>query len=336
MSETVEQNPTPVPARRWFRQPATMIAAGAALLLVVQWYDNHQQMKILQTELARRSADVGKSNIETVVQSREAPVRVDAAEPPAHDAHGPRAALETLQLELARSRDESMLAEIEQTLLAAEQQIAASGNTRTALLSLQSLDARLTRADRPQFAALRKAVARDIERLKLVPALDIAATAARLDEIASGIDGFPLLSEARPAGAAPAGKPPVQNEADPWLRFLREFWQDVRGLVRVEKIDQAEMTPLNGSQAFFLRENLRLRLLGARVALLAHNEKSYKADLKAARDWLTRYFDGRVEAVAGAVAALRQLHDGAAGVVAVDLATSLDAVRSLRASVGPR
>jgi uroporphyrin-3 C-methyltransferase len=315
-------------SRPWYLQPAVAIAVAAALLLTVQWYGNHQQTKTLQAELAQRFAATEQVRDNT----REAQAKLDTLEAKQHESQGQQVALESMYQELARSRDESLLAEIEQTLLVANQQIQVAGNVRSALVALQSVDARLARLDRPQFAAVRTVIARDIERLKLAPRVDPAAIAARLDEVAASVDGLPLLIEARPSDAPAARKQPLPAEDSLWLRFAREFWQDVRDIVRIEKIDNADTAPLAPSQAYFLRENLRLRLLGARLALLARNEKSYRADLKAARDWLTRYFDVRKDAVTNALASVRQLHDGAISVELPDVTTSLDAVRNFRAT----
>ena len=175
---------------------------------------------------------------------------------------------------------------------------------------------------------MRKAVARDVERLKAAPQIDIAAYAARLDELAATIDALPLTAETRPADVP---RKPATADGDAWTRLAREFWRDLRDLVRIQRIDAVEAVPLAPSQTYFLRETLRLRLLGARVALLARNDRSYRADLKAARDWLTRYFDARSENVTTALATLRQLQEQAAGIEPIDLAGSLDAVRALRA-----
>ncbi len=317
--------------RRWYLQPAVMIAA-AALLLALQWYDNHQQVKTLQAELTRRLAAADADSRNTTEQVREGQGKLEQLEAKQHESQNQQVALEAMYQDLARSRDESLLADIEQTLLLANQQIQVAGNVRPALIALQSIDVRLARIDRPQLAALRKVMARDIERLKQAPRVDPAAIAVRLDELAAGVDGLALLIEARAADAPAARKAAPSPEARPWLRFAREFWADVRDLVRIEKIDNADAAPLSVPQTYFLRENLRLRLLGARIALLAHNEKSYRADLKAAGEWLARYFDVRREAVAAAVAAVRQLHDSALNIELPDVTPSLDAVRVFRAS----
>ena len=164
----------PSPPRSRRPQAALIIAVVAALLLAVQWYDNHRQMKMLQTELARRLAAADVENRGATEQVRET----------ARDAQSRLAVLEAAVQELGRGREESLLADIEQTLLAANQQVQLSGNTRAALLALQSVEARLARTDRAQFAGLRKSVAADIARLKDAPRVDFVAVAARLDEVA--------------------------------------------------------------------------------------------------------------------------------------------------------
>ena len=80
-----------------------------------------------------------------------------------------QAALEALYRDLAPSRDEIALSEIEQVLLVASQQLQLAGNVPSALTALQLADAKLQRLDRPQFVPLRRALARDMDQLKAVP-----------------------------------------------------------------------------------------------------------------------------------------------------------------------
>jgi uroporphyrin-3 C-methyltransferase len=81
------------------------------------------------------------------------------------------------------------------------------------------------------------------------------------------------------------------------------------------------------SQQFFLRENLRMRLLSARIALLARDEKAFRADVRSARDWLQRYFDAHDRQVAAALAALKQLSETDVSIDLPEISASLDAVR---------
>jgi uroporphyrin-3 C-methyltransferase/uroporphyrinogen III methyltransferase/synthase len=71
------------------------------------------------------------------------------------------------------------------------------------------------------------------------------------------------------------------------------MWTDVRQLIRVRNVDTPDALMLSPTQAYFLRENLKLRLLNARMALLSRNEGAFRADLIAAQEALVKYFDTR-------------------------------------------
>ena len=127
---------------------------------------------------------------------------------------------------------------------------------------------------------------------------------------------------------AAAEKPPENEPA--WRRFLREAWQDVRQLVRVENIDKPEAPLLTPSQQFFLRQNLKLRLLAARFDLLFRDQANFRADLGAAEAWLKKYFDTRVQSVQQMVTLLSEVKKTEMGAELPGLAASLDAVRVLQ------
>ena len=324
-------------ARQWFRQPLAAVGLAAVVVLAWQWYDSHQQIAQLQQELGQRlaAADVENKQSRSVAEQvregvRDSQVKLGVLEAKLQESQNQQIALEALYQELSRSRDESLLADVEQTLLAANQQLQVAGSVRSALIALQAADARLARMDRPQLAGLRKIITRDIERLKLAPYVDVIGISARLDNLLASVDSLPLLMEGRPAVASGGGKEGAEASDGAWTRFVREVWHDLRDLVRVENMERTDAPLLAPPQVYFLRENLKLRLLGARLALLAHDEKSFKADLGAARDWLARYYDGRDKTVAGATAVVRQLYDSQISLELPDIAGSLDAVRNYR------
>ena len=309
----------------------------AVVLLAWQWYASHQQINALQLELARRLAVADVENKESrgvVAQvreaTREAQVKLGVLEGKLQESQNQQIALEALYQELSRSRDESLLTDVEQTLLVASQQLQIAGNVKSALIAVQAADARLARIDRPQLAGLRKVLARDIERLKVAPYVDVIGISARLDNLMGVIDALPLAMEGHPLDTAPAARLAADPGANAWTRFTRELWRDMRDLIRIEKMDRPDVPLLAPGQTYFLRENLKLRLLAARLALLARDEKSFRADLNAAREWLTRYYDARDKAVANAAVTVRQLHDSRVGIEVPDVTASLDAVRNYR------
>ena len=85
-------------------------------------------------------------------------------------------------------------------------------------------------------------------------------------------------------------------------------------------------------QEFYLRENLRLRLLGARIALLSHDDAGFKTDVTVANAWIKQYFDMRRKTVQSISATLMQLAATPMPSDLPDLAGSLTALRALKAT----
>jgi uroporphyrin-3 C-methyltransferase len=76
-----------------------------------------------------------------------------------------------------------------------------------------------------------------------------------------------------------------------WEQVLGDIWDDARNLVRVSRIDRPEASLLAPEQSYFVRENLKLRLLNARLGLLARHFEVVRADLTQSLDDLSQYFD---------------------------------------------
>ena len=290
----------------------------------------------LRTEVAKRLTDADAALAQSRTRDsdlanelREAQAKLALLDTRVGESQTQQASLDALYRELAPSRDELALNEVEQVLSLASQQLAIAGNVQAALAALQLADAKLSRYDRPQLVALRRALARDIDKLKSVPYVDVAGMSLKFDQVISTIDTLPLAKDER----LPAPSPPPPPADEPaWQRSLRDAWSEIKGLVRVEVSERAAAPLVPPDQQYFLRENLRLRLLTARVALLSHDDGAFKADATAANAWIKRYFDTRAKAVQGASATLTQLAATPMPSELPDLAASLTAVRTLRAT----
>ena len=311
---------------------AVLLAGGLGALA---WYDTRSRIGTTQEELARRLREIETDardarSAARVAQeaAREAQVRVGQLEGRLAESQSQQLALEALYQDLSRNRDEWQLAEIEQVLAIAQQQLQLARNVRAALLALQLAEARLARADRPQFAPIRRALARDIERLKAAPVVDFPAMAMRLDNMIATIDSLPLAFEERTEREKPAKAPAAERGL--FARLGAEIWDEISQLVVVRRIGATEPPLLPPSQAYFVRENLRLRLLNARASLLARDEAGYREDLRAATAWLQRYFDPRSKATADAVAQLKQLAGVSITFDMPAISESLDAVRGYK------
>jgi uroporphyrin-3 C-methyltransferase len=314
---------------------ALIVALLALLLLGWQWLDARQRNADLELALSRRLSAFETRNKESEIlarqaqeATREALAKLDLLEQKLAESQSHQVALEEMYQEMSRNRDEWALADIEQVLLIASQQLQLAGNVKAALAALQTADNRLQRIDRPQFFTLRKAINKDIEQLQSLPLPDVAGISLRLDGLAAEVDQLPLIPGHVGNDEKPAPHMPLPDGF--WQRLGTEAWQDFKQLVRIQNLKKPELPLLPPTQAYFLRENLKLRLLSARIALLQRNEASFKADLKAAQDWLNSYYDATDKRVRVALASLQQMEQSRLAIDLPDLSASLGAARMFK------
>jgi uroporphyrin-III C-methyltransferase len=332
MSDPVENTERPQGRSRvplGFRGALVVAFALVAFAIAWTWYQSRADMSGLRDEVAKnlRATDSESRDARVAARQAQEAVREDRSrlaqlEGKLAESQSQQLALEALYQELSRSRDEWVLAEIEQIVAIASQQLQLAGNVQAALVALQTAEAQLARSDRPQFFALRKALGRDIERLKAAPNVDTVGLALKLDEVIAAVDSLPLFSDQRVAAAAGETR-----EEDFWTRLRIGIWDEIRQLVRIRNIEQPEPPLLAPTQGYFLRENLRLRLLNARLALLNHNEALFRADLQAALDWFSRYFDAHSKQVVLTAANLKQLSSSG---ISIELPRIDDTIAALR------
>jgi uroporphyrin-III C-methyltransferase len=344
------------------QHPVTLALAGLALLLGMEWWSTHNDIHALRTELARRLQSGEVVNAETKILAKtaqegmkELQAKVSALENRQAEAQNQQVALEQLYQELSRNRDDWALAEIEQVLSTASQQLQLAGNVQGALIALQNADRSLQRLDKPQFITIRRAIAKDSDKLKSLPSMDLTGVALRLDSIIGQIDGLPLLSDEKPALPATQPKRTLRQlsktEAktgksasigsytmpewllglgDKWQSWTNEMWNDIRQLIRVRSVDSPDALLMSPGQAYYARENVKLRLLNARLALLSRNESAFRSDMIAVQDAITKYFDTRARQTQTVQTLLKQVQASNLSIDMPTLAESLNAVRNYK------
>jgi uroporphyrin-3 C-methyltransferase len=324
--------PAPAPSSSSWRRPSAIIAALAVALLGWQWVETRSRMADLQEELARRLAQGDTAASEARVLARQAQEnlqdlqgKLGALEARFSETQGQQVALEAMYQEFSRTRDDRVLSEVEQALTIAVQQLQLAGNVHNALAALQTADARLASVERPQWLPLRKAITEDLETLKALPQVDGAGVALKLETLIGRLDRLPLAFEARPRSEAPA----AVAEQGRLQALWQDFWQEFSQLIRIERMDRPDPALLAPSNAVFLRENLKLRLMNARLALLTRDGNTFREDMRISAEWLDRYFDVRNPAVAAARAELLALQKSPVGVDLPGLNASQNALRSL-------
>ena len=309
-----------------------LLAATGLLVSGLLW----QKLGNIQEELARRSIDSAAQAIEarTLAKAaqegtRDLSVRLALQETRISEVSLQRTQLEELMQSLSRSRDENLVVDIESALRLAQQQAQLTGSAQPLIAALTSAEQRLSRAAQPRLNPLQRAISKDTERIKAASLTDVPVLLIKLDELVRLADELPLANAmvgnnaarpvppAVPASAVRSLPGNTEKSMVPWFdgdmfrswsrTALDKLQDEARKLLRVSRIEQPEAALLSPEQSFFLRENLKLKILNARLGLLSRQTDTARADLTSASAWLTKYFDPAARKTQNAAQLLQQV-----------------------------
>lgn len=244
--------------------------------------------------------------------------------------------LQTLYDQLAEDREETVLAEVEQLVTIANQQLQLSNNIKAALLAMQAAEKHLEPIHLPRANQLREVIGNDIQMLREYPQTDMLEVSADLDRLNMLCTNLPLISE-RKNNIDPVDTKQNLDEVTKFgkmQRFAYAVWDDMKQLVTIERMDKPEPPLLTASHSFYLRENLKLRLITARIAFLQHDETSYNADLSTVKDWLNRYFDTKHPNAENALTIIAALQANKIAIEMPQLKESIEAIARYKVSLG--
>jgi uroporphyrin-3 C-methyltransferase len=322
------------PSRRFIPQTAMVLSSVAIIAAGGVWLYQQQAMEQLKLDVSRQlashqtsSAQLTQQLVESAKLQQQFAGKLTLLEAKQAESLNQQQALNNMYEALTHNETHRALAEIEQILGFASQQLQLAGNISGALLALNNIDQKLAQLNRPELISLRQSITRDIDTLKALPYVDTIGISAKLDSLISGLDDLPLAIDSfRPQTAAPQ-----EQQADSALgRFSADIWHQLKQLIQIRRMDKPEAMLLSPEQGFFLRENIKLRLLDARTTLILRDESSFRSDLTAAQRYLTEYFDQKAPQTAASIETLKQLSAQNLVITLPELSTSLAAVRSAR------
>jgi uroporphyrin-3 C-methyltransferase len=322
-ADAPESSTFPSTGRAWWPSLGLGMLAVMALGSGALAWQAQSRLNALEQELVRRQAtsqglaeSAQGSAKQTEEQVRDLAAKLALAEAKLAEVALQRGQLEDLLSALSRSRDENVVGDLEASLRVASQQAALVGSTEPLLTALRQGDERLQRYKQPRLEGVRRALLRDLDRVKAASTVDAATLALRLDEVSRLIDDLPLLNEPQRIARSPVNRTaaPAAEPKDAWDRWRHwlgvrgdEVWDEVKSLVRVTRIEHPDAMLKTPEQSFFLRENLKLRLLNARLALLSRQFETARVDLEAALRLVQRHADVRQRRVQTAVELLTQV-----------------------------
>ena len=353
-TETPPVAPAPAVASsrgRWLVAVA-WLAVALAIAGLVWSVSLAQKLGRTQEEMARRSADTQAEAAaarlvasQAEALSKDLLARLGVAELRLSEVSLQRTQLEELMLSVSRSRDDSLVQDMESTLRLALQQSQLTGSAQPLISALQGAEQRIERAAQPRLNPVQRAIGRDIERLRAAQLVDVPALVSRIDELIRQVDEWPLrnaplvASALKPEGDQPpeapekalaesnppeATEPPAEIDSRSLLqrqweafgawrsqtasRWWQQFREGTSDLIRVSRIDQPEAALLAPEQSYLLRENIKLKLLNARLGLLGRQLDTAKVDVDTTRQLVQRFFDDAAPSTRLALQSLTQLH----------------------------
>jgi uroporphyrin-3 C-methyltransferase len=288
-----------------------------------------QRLNFTQLELTRRSQDAGIQAGQAIGMAEQSQqltqalqARLALAEARLSEVTLQRSQLDELMTSLTRSRDDTLVHDLSSNLRLAYQQAQLTGSLAPLTAALQSADERIARAAQPRLNPVQRAIEQDLERLQRAPLNDVAAAVMRIDELSRQVDDWPLI-HARPVDVPEVALVPLPRVDEPganeWVSVMGQWWaqrwdwllsqavSQFQALVRISRIDSPQAALLAPEQSFFLRENIKLRLLNARLALMARHGDVVRADVQLIQSLLQRYFRSDAPQVIDAMAALSRV-----------------------------
>lgn len=323
----------PIPTSDWMRWAVLVLSAACAGAIWLAWNTQKKVQGLELELVRRQQDSQGQATEARLLSrqaqdvAREASARTALLESRLAEVTLQRSQVEDLIKTMSLSRDENLVVDIEAALRVAVQQSALTGSAEPLITAMKSAEDRLGRARQPRLDGVRRSLAKDLDRLKSTRVADLSSMTIRLDEAIRLVDELPLISQpvndAGRALARPSTAPVVVSKSKPqrvtpamaasgasspdaaasaavgdqlmqWGRSTaRTAWQEAQALVRITRIRQPDAILIAPDQTFFLRENLKLRLLNARLALLSRQTNSAVADLQVAQAALDKYFDSQ-------------------------------------------
>ena len=348
------------PALRWLAVLALALAIVALAALAMAW-STQKRVQLAGARARAAAADEpgrvhrgAHARARREDAARDAAAKVALLEARVAESSLQRTQLEELIQSLSRSRDETVLGDVEAAIRVAVQQSAITGSAEPLVATLKQAEERLARYNQPRLERVRRAVTRDLERVKAVALSDISTLVIRLDEAVRQVDELPLLAAAEPrraaspahlralrAGArrrAPAAASAPALERPDHAGMVRLRRSRMGGSAR-PRARHAHREPGGRAaapeQSFYLRENLKLRLLNARLAVLSRQFDIAQADLRDVQAALDRYFDRSSRRVVAASELVRQVAAQARLVTRAAARRDASSARSRAGRCGP-
>ncbi len=228
--------------------------------------------------------------------------------------------------ELARfssnDRESWLMAEAEYLLRLANQRLIMTGDVSSAVKLIKSADEILVELDDVGLHSARAAIAADLAAIRALPQIDtqgLYLRLAALTEQASGLVIFELPEVDDRIAPVPA---------DDWQGRLRQGYeaalQKLSDYIVIRRRDVPMEALMDPQWEGLVRQNLRMLMEQAQVALLSGNARLYRESLQRAEYWVGEFFESDEAAAQAMAREIRLLMDQPVAVEVPDISRSLN------------
>lgn len=270
-------------------------------------------------------------------------------------ARAERDQLNALYQRSLRDTTSQALFDVEALLVQASRQLVGSTDFQASISLLNAARERLGRLETPALEGLINAVEQDRETLLAMGERSLVQAADALQRLASSLDDLPLQSArqgvpAQTGVSAPSTSvAPTTSDVDSLVEGDKTWWQNLvqsssklvtlpdtaqtGDLIRMTEVGQSDLALMPTSAGYFVVQNLRLRLLSARLLLLIHDRGGFEADRLRSQTWLIEHFEASDPQVVAAIALLQELSSLGQPPAIASLAHSTKALSLARSAV---
>lgn len=249
---------------------------------------NALQTQLTQTQ-SQLAAEINQIKQETQAKADQLTHKTDVA------LDQQQKSIDSLQLAIAdikgRRPNDWLLAEADYLVKLAGRKLFLEHDIVSATKLMESADQRIAELNDPSLVPLRKAMARDITQLKIIPLIDREGLVLRLTTLQQQVDTLPLANAMLPETQQQSA-PQVSENINDWQNNLVSSLKDFsENFITFRTRDGNAIPLLSPEQHFYLKENLKAKLETAIKAVYAEQQEIYTTALSTADKWSASFFN---------------------------------------------
>lgn len=292
------------PVSKKQKHPISKTALLSLLLVLIVGGVAGYEFYLLENQ-AKRDSDLSQSqqSLQSSISKLEQEIQQTRSSLTA-DNKALQASMDTVSAKLGRTTTAWRLAEVEYLLTVANHRLNLVQDRPTAIAVFETADERLQAIGDPGLMSVRKAIANELNLLRSISEPDLTGMALSLSSLANEVEKMPLIFKERvdlATGEEQKAKP------ESWREIPAAMWEEIKGLVVIRRHTQPTEPLLPPTEAWFLHQNLRLKLEQAQLALLRRDTALFRKNIEEASVWIQTFFDGDSAAVKNATTTLDSL-----------------------------